>query len=75
LKLVDKRLELLKEIDPKARQILVLFDGHDPYSPGELALARQGAVPLHLKLVERDVRSEAELRRSLLASSTAVSMR
>ncbi len=63
LKLVDKRLELLKEIDPKVQRILVLFDGRDPYSPGELALARQGAVPLHLKLVERDVRSEAELRR------------
>ncbi len=62
LKLGAKRLELLKEIDPKIQLILVLFDGRDPYSPGELALARQAAASLHLKLVERDVRSEAELR-------------
>lgn len=63
LKLIDKRLELLKEVDPKVQLILVLFDGRDPYSPGELALARQAAAQLHLKLVERDVGSEAELRR------------
>ncbi len=63
LKLVDKRLQLLKEIDPKLQHVLVLFDGRDPYSPRELALARQAAASLDLKLVERDVRSEADLRR------------
>jgi putative tryptophan/tyrosine transport system substrate-binding protein len=62
LKLIDKRLELLKEIDPKVHSVLVLFDGHDPYSPRERTLARQAAEVLHLKLVERDVRTEAELR-------------
>ena len=64
LNLIDKRLELLKEIDPKVQQILVLFDRRDPYSPGALARARQAAVPLHVRLVERDVRSEAEIRRA-----------
>jgi putative tryptophan/tyrosine transport system substrate-binding protein len=63
LRLVDKRLQLLKEIDPTLKLILVLFDGRDPYSPGELALAHQAAASLDLTLVERDVRSEAELRR------------
>jgi putative ABC transport system substrate-binding protein len=63
LKLVDKRLQLLKEVDPKVQRILVLFDGRDPYSPGELARARQAAASLHLTLVERDARSEADLRR------------
>jgi len=63
LKLIDKRLELLKEIDPRVQQILVLFDGKDPYAPGELALARQAAARLGLKLVERDAGSEAELKR------------
>lgn len=63
LKLIDKRLELLKEIDPKVQRVLVLFDGRDPYSPREVALARQAAALLHLELVEQDVRSEADLRR------------
>ena len=63
LKLIDKRLQLLKEIDPKARRVLTLFDGRDPHSSQELALARQGALPLNLVLVEQDARSEADLRR------------
>ncbi len=62
LKLIDKRLQLLKEIDPKIQVVLVLFDGRDPYARGELALARQAAAQLHLTLVERDAGSEAELR-------------
>lgn len=63
LKLIDKRLELLKEIDPKLQAVLALFDGRDPYSSGELALAREAAAKLHITLVERDAGSEAELRR------------
>jgi putative ABC transport system substrate-binding protein len=63
LKLVDKRLQLLKEINPKLKHVLVLFDGRDPYSQGEVTLARQAAASLDLKLVERDVRTEADLRR------------
>lgn len=63
LKLIDKRLELLKEIDPRVQQVLVLFDGQDPYAPGELTLARQAASRLGLKLVERDAGSEAQLKR------------
>ena len=62
LKLIDKRLQLLKEIAPKTQRVLVLFDGRDPYSPNELALARRGAVPLNLMLVEREASSEAALR-------------
>jgi putative ABC transport system substrate-binding protein len=63
LKLIDKRLELLKEIDPRVQKVLALFDGQDPYAPGELALARQAAARLGLKLVERDAGSEAALKR------------
>ena len=63
LKLIDKRLELLKEIDPSVNGVLVLFDGRDPYARGELALARQAAARLNLKLVERGAATEADLRR------------
>jgi putative ABC transport system substrate-binding protein len=62
LRLIDKRLELLKEVDPKVQRVLVLYDGRDPYSPGELSLARQAASRLQMKLVEKDAGSEAAVR-------------
>jgi putative tryptophan/tyrosine transport system substrate-binding protein len=61
LGVIGKRLELLKEIDPRLSDVLVLFDGNDPYAPGELALARQAAATLHVNLVERDTRTTADL--------------
>ncbi len=63
LKLLDKRLQLLKEIDPKAQRILVLYDKRDPYSAGERELAQKAAAPLKLTLVERDAGTEADLKR------------
>ena len=62
LKLIDKRLALLKEIDPRVRNVLVLFDARDPYAAGELALARNAAVGFELNLVERDASNEAGLK-------------
>ena len=62
LKLLDKRLQIFKEIDPKAERILVLYDKDDPYSAGERALARNAAAPLKLTLVERAAGSEAEVK-------------
>jgi putative ABC transport system substrate-binding protein len=62
LKLLDKRLELLKEIDPRVQRVLVLYDGRDPYAPGELALARKAAASLGLTPVERDASTEASLK-------------
>ena len=64
LKLIDKRLQLLKEIDPKVRRVLALFDGRDPYSARELALAREAATQLQLELAERDARSESDLKQT-----------
>lgn len=63
LKLIDKRLQLLKEIDPRVQRVLTLFDGRDPYASRELALARPAAAQLQLELVERDARSESDLTR------------
>jgi putative ABC transport system substrate-binding protein len=63
LKLVDKRLALLKELDPKVRNILALFDDRDPYAAGELELARKAAADLGMKLVERSASTEADLRK------------
>jgi putative ABC transport system substrate-binding protein len=63
LKLLDKRLEIFKEIDPKAERILVLYDANDRLADGERALARQAAGPLKLTLVERPAGTEAELNK------------
>jgi putative ABC transport system substrate-binding protein len=62
LGLIGKRLELLKEIDPRLQNVLVLSDHNDPYAAREVALAREAATSLGLKLVERDVHTEADLR-------------
>ena len=62
LKLLDKRLQLLKEIDPKVKRILVLYDKGDRYSDGERSLAREAATPLNLTLVERAAGTEAEVK-------------
>ncbi len=64
LGLIGKRLELLKEIDPRLQNVLVLSDAKDPYASAELALAREAAVRLGLKLVERDAHTEADVRRT-----------
>jgi len=63
LKLIDKRLQLFKEIDPKAERVLVLYDANDRLAEGERALARQAALPLKLTLVERAAGTEAELEK------------
>jgi ABC-type uncharacterized transport system substrate-binding protein len=63
LKLLDKRLQLFKEIDPKAKRILVLYDPHDPYSSGERALAQNAAAPLQLTLVPREAATEDDVKR------------
>ena len=67
LKLLDKRLQIFKEIDPRAERILVLFDKRDPYAPSERALAQKAAAPLKLTLVERDAGTEADVQRVFAA--------
>jgi putative ABC transport system substrate-binding protein len=62
LKHIDKRLQLLKEIDPKVKRILVLYDKDDRYSERERSLAREAATPLNLTLVERTAGTEAEVK-------------
>lgn len=62
LGLIGKRLELLKEIDPRIQSVLVLADRQDPYAAGEVALARKAAAGLGLQLIERDAHTETDLK-------------
>ena len=63
LDLLGKRLELLKEINPRLRRVLVLGDHRDPFSPGQLELARRAAAVLGIELVEHDTPTLVELER------------
>jgi putative ABC transport system substrate-binding protein len=61
--LIGKRIELLKEIDPRLQNVLVLSDRKDPYAAKEVALARDSAAQMGVNVVERDAHTEADLRR------------
>jgi putative ABC transport system substrate-binding protein len=60
-----KRLELLNALAPRARKVLVLYDPRDASPRQGLAAAREAAPKLAMALVEREVRSEAEVARGL----------
>ena len=60
-----KRLELLSALAPRSRRVLVLFDPRDASPRQGLAAAREAAPKLGMSLVEREVRSEAELASGL----------
>jgi putative ABC transport system substrate-binding protein len=60
--LTAKRLELLKELLPKLRSVLILYNpAHGP-AQASMQAARPAAARLGIKLVERHVRSLPEIR-------------
>jgi ABC-type uncharacterized transport system substrate-binding protein len=65
--LSGKRLELMREIAPHVRRILVLYDPRDASPRQGLAAARVAAAKLGLTLIEREVRTEADVRQALVA--------
>jgi putative ABC transport system substrate-binding protein len=70
--LSGKRLELLRELAPRIRRVLVLYDPRDASPRQGVAAARDAASKLGMALVERETRSRDELRRELEASLGAV---
>ena len=65
--LTAKRLELLKDLLPKARRVVTIYLQTNPTATASVGQAREGAKKLGLQLIERPVRSEAELRDVLAA--------
>ena len=63
--LSGKRLELLKELAPKVRRVLAIYDGRDSSPRQGMMAARQAAAALDLILVEREARGRDELLRAL----------
>jgi putative ABC transport system substrate-binding protein len=63
--LTGKRLEILKEILPKLRQVVTFYDPTNPTSIESAKLGREEAQRLNIKLVERYVKSIDELNAAL----------
>jgi putative ABC transport system substrate-binding protein len=65
--LSGKRLELIKEIIPRARRVLVLYDPRDPSPMQGLTAAREAAPHLGVTLVEREVKNPQDISKALAA--------
>jgi putative ABC transport system substrate-binding protein len=65
--LAGKRLELLKEVLPTLRRVLILFDPRDGSPRRGAKAARQAASQLGLTLVERETRRPEDIARGLEA--------
>ena len=65
--LSGKRLALLKEITPKVRRVLAIYDPRDPSPQQGIKAAREVAPGVGVSLVEREARSREELLRALEA--------
>jgi ABC transporter substrate binding protein len=55
LEVVGKRLQLFKEILPSLQSVLVLIDPQDPITLREIAMTREAAATLGVRLVEREM--------------------
>jgi putative ABC transport system substrate-binding protein len=63
--LSGKRLELLRELAPRVRRVLVLYDPRDPSPRQGVAAARAAATVLGMTLVEREARNPEQITRGL----------
>ena len=69
--LSGKRLELLRELAPRVRRVLALYDPRDASPRQGVAAARAAATALGIHLVEREVRNAGEISRGLKALDEA----
>jgi putative ABC transport system substrate-binding protein len=65
--LAGKRLELLKEIRPGLRKILILFDPRDGSPRRGAKAARKAAQKMNLILIEREIRNVEDISNGLMA--------
>ena len=63
--LMAKRIELLKEMIPGLRRVLILYNPGNPIARQSTAVARDAARQLNVELIERQVASVEELRATL----------
>lgn len=63
--LASKRLELIRELVPRARRVMVLWNGINPNAHVEVRAALEGARKLGLAADERPVNSDADVATAL----------
>ena len=63
--LSGKRLEFLRELAPRVRRVLALYDPRDASPRQGVAAARAAAAALRINLVEREVRGAEEITHGL----------
>ena len=69
--LIAKRLEILKEIVPRLRQVVTFYDPRNPVAIESLKFAREEAIRLRgVELVERHIASVEELQAMMRALRT-----
>src|SRR5215510_1155932 len=66
--LTAKRLEILKEIAPKLRRVVVFYDPHNRVASDSAKLARETAQQMGLQLIERHVASIEQLQSAVRAT-------
>jgi putative ABC transport system substrate-binding protein len=62
---IGKRLELLREVAPRARRIACLTNPEDALGTQQLQTAQQAGKSVGMQVVELDARNEAQLRKAL----------
>jgi len=65
--LTAKRLELLKDLVPKLRRVVILYRPGHPPAEASARLAREAGKKLRVQVIERHVRSAPEIRAALAA--------
>ena len=67
LQMTERRLEILKEIVPKVRRVMIFYDSNNPYSRENFIAAQKAARKLGLEVEEHAIKSAEELRKSISA--------
>ena len=63
--MTDRRLEILKEIAPSVRQVIIYYDSNNPYSRENFLSAKKAAGKLKLDVEEHAIKSSDELKKSI----------
>ena len=65
LQMTDRRLEILKEIVPSVRRVMIYYDSNNPYSRENFLSAKQAAGKLKLDVEEHAIKSSDEMKKSI----------
>jgi putative ABC transport system substrate-binding protein len=63
--MTDRRLEILKEIAPSVRRVMIYYDSNNPYSRENFLSAKKAAGKLKLDVEEHAVKSSDEMKKSI----------